>query len=179
MTIVVLNANPVIRAVADQMLERARRHNSQLGRNGVDIAIMAAIGPAGPLLPQPVGAALVVVTDRPALPQAGAALLLGARAYLPIDQPSARTARALQRVSQGHLHLEPETAAILRALADLGAGIRPHPRAGDVVTALTLHARGWAWSDAGQATGIDPAGARQWLLELLAHGQRGNGGPSG
>jgi DNA-binding NarL/FixJ family response regulator len=173
MGIVVLNTNPVIRVAADQMLERARRHDPRLGQGGVDIAIVAAIGQAGPLLSRPVGAALVVVTDRPALPQAGAALLLGASAYLPIDQPPARTARALRRVAQGRLHLEPETAAILRALAGLGAGIRPHPRVGDIVTALTLHSRGWTWPDASQAADIDPTGAPRWLIELLAHGATG------
>jgi hypothetical protein len=80
-----------------------------------DPAILASIGPTGPLAPAPDGAALVVVTDRPSPAQAAAALLLGARAYLP----------------------------------------------------LGLHARGWEWTQATQASGTDPASVQRWFADLL------------
>jgi DNA-binding NarL/FixJ family response regulator len=49
--------------------------------------------------------------DRASPTQAAAALLLGARAYLPLDLPPDRTAAALRHATQGRLHLEPEADA--------------------------------------------------------------------
>jgi DNA-binding NarL/FixJ family response regulator len=168
MAIVVLNTDPAIRAAANRMLDQARRHTPHLGQTGTNIAVLAAVGPTGPLSPLPVGSVLVVVTDHPSLAQAAAALLLSARAYLPLDLPPARTAHALRQVTQEHLHLEPETAAVLRALTSLGVGFQPHPHASNITTALSLHTRGWTWDDATQATDLDPADAEDWLTRLLA-----------
>ncbi|MDQ1247560.1 MAG: hypothetical protein QG597_1930 [Actinomycetota bacterium] len=153
------------------MLGRAHRHDPGLARTNTDLAILASIGPTGPLAPAPEDAVLVIVTDRPSPVQAAAALLLGARAYLPLDLPPDRTAVALRHAAQGRLHLEPETAAVLRAVAVLGAGLSPHPDMPWIVTALGLRVRGWDWTYATQAGDIDPASVQRWFADLLPRPQ--------
>jgi hypothetical protein len=102
MTIVVLNTDPAIRIPVQRMLDRAHRRDPDLTRTSTDLAILASIGPTGPLAPAPDDAALVVVTARPSPAQAAAALLLGARAYLPLDLPPDR--RGLTPLFWSHIN---------------------------------------------------------------------------
>src|SRR5207302_1019061 len=88
------------------------------------------------------GSGLIVMTDRPSVVQAAAALLMGADAYLPVDLDPSRAAVALNRVTQGQTHIEPETAEALRTLVMLAGGLQPNVRAQEIRLLLDLRSRG-------------------------------------
>jgi DNA-binding NarL/FixJ family response regulator len=139
----------------------------KLGRAGRDIIVVTAdsrgYDPAS-CLP---GSGLVVMTDRPSVVQAAAALLMGADAYLPVDLHPSRAAQALDRVMRGQTHIEPETAEALRTLVMLAGGLQPEFRAQEVRLLLDLRSRGWGWGEAADAVGIDARAARSGLEDLL------------
>jgi DNA-binding NarL/FixJ family response regulator len=113
------------------------------------------------------GSGLVVMTDRPSVVQAAAALLMGADAYLPVDLSPSRAAEALDRVVRGQTHVEPETAEALRTLMMLAGGLLPEVDAQEIRLLLDLRSRGWGWGEAADSVGVDPRAARAWLEELL------------
>jgi len=113
------------------------------------------------------GSGLVVMTDRPSVVQAAAALLMGADAYLPVDLSPSRAAKALDRVVRGQTHIEPETAGALRTLVMLAGGLLPEVDAQEIRLLLDLRSRGWGWGEAADSVGVDPRAARAWLEELL------------
>lgn len=104
MAITVLGGEPAARAMAAAVIARARRTMPKLGRAGRDIIVVTAdsrgYDPAS-CLP---GSGLIVMTDRPSVVQAAAALLMGADAYLPVDLHPSRAAQALDRVMRGQKH---------------------------------------------------------------------------
>ena len=84
MAITVAGGEPATRATAAAAVARARREMPKLGREGRDLVVVTAdargYDPASTLP----GSGLVVMTDRPSVVQAAAALLMGADAYLPV-----------------------------------------------------------------------------------------------
>lgn len=167
MAITVLGGDPAMHTQAELAVLRARRAMPRLGRTGMDLAIVTAdaAGYDPGALPPTTG--LVVMTARPSVVQAAAALILGARAYLPYDLDPGRSATALARVTRGRPHIEPETAAALQELVHLAGGVVPPGRAADVKLLLGLRARGWRWGDAAIAVGLEPLEAVRWLEGLL------------
>ena len=167
MAITVLGGEPATRAMAAVALARARRTMPRLGRGGRDIVVVTAdsrgYDPAS-CLP---GSGLIVMTDRPSVVQAAAALLMGADAYLPVDLDPSRAAEALDRVVRGQTHIEPETAEALRTLVMLAGGLQPDVRAQQVRLLLDLRSRGWGWGEAADSVGVDARAARAWLNDLL------------
>jgi DNA-binding NarL/FixJ family response regulator len=165
--ITVLGGEPAARAMAAVALARARRTMPRLGREGRDIVVVTAdsrgYDPAS-CLP---GSGLIVMTDRPSVVQAAAALLMGADAYLPVDLDPSRAAEALDRVVRGQTHIEPETAEALRTLVMLAGGLQPDVRAQQVRLLLDLRSRGWGWGEAADSVGVDARAARAWLNDLL------------
>lgn len=113
------------------------------------------------------GAGLIVMTDRPSVVQAAVALLMGADAYLPVDLDPSRAAEALDRVSRGRTHIEPETAEALHTLVVLAGGLQPDFRAQEIRLLLDLRSRGWGWGEAADSANLDPRAARAWLEHLL------------
>ena len=167
MAITVLGGEPATRAMAAVALARARRTMPRLGREGRNIVVVTAdsrgYDPAS-CLP---GSGLIVMTDRPSVVQAAAALLMGADAYLPVDLDPSRAAEALDRVVRGQTHIEPETAEALRTLVMLVGGLQPDVRAQQVRLLLDLRSRGWGWGEAADSVGVDARAARAWLNDLL------------
>ena len=167
MAITVLGGEPATRAMAAVALERARRAMPKLGREGRDIVVVTAdsrgYDPAS-CLP---GSGLIVMTDRPSVVQAAAALLMGADAYFPVGLNPSRAADALDRVMRGQTHIEPETAEALRTLVILAGGLQPGFRTQEIRLLLNLRSRGWGWGEAADSVGVDPRAARAWLEELL------------
>jgi DNA-binding NarL/FixJ family response regulator len=165
--ITLVGGEPATQAMAAVALARARRTMPKLGREGRDILVVTAdaqgYDPAS-CLP---GSGLIVMTDRPSVVQAAAALLMGADAYLPVDLNSSRAAEALDRVMRGQTHIEPETAEALRTLVMLAGGIQPDVRAREIRVLLDLRSRGWRWGEAAGSVGVDPRAARTWLEDLL------------
>ena len=113
------------------------------------------------------GSGLIVMTDRPSVVQAAAALLMGADAYLPVDLNPSRAAEALVRVMRGQTHIEPETAEALRTLVRLAGGLQQDVRAQEIRLLLDLRSRGWGWGEAADSVGVDPRAACVWLNDLL------------
>jgi DNA-binding NarL/FixJ family response regulator len=165
--ITVLGGEPAARAMAAAVIARARRTMPKLGRAGRDIIVVTAdsrgYDPAS-CLP---GSGLIVMTDRPSVVQAAAALLMGADAYLPVDLHPSRAAQALDRVMRGQTHIEPETAEALHTLVILTGGLQPDFRAQEIRLLLDLRSRGWGWGEAADSVGIDARAARAWLEDLL------------
>jgi DNA-binding NarL/FixJ family response regulator len=165
--ITVAGGEPVTRAMAAAAIARARRMMPKLGREGRDIIVVTAdsrgYDPAS-FLP---GSGLVVMTDRPSVIQATAALLMGADAYLPVDLNPSRAAEALDRVMRGQTHIEPETAEALRALVMLAGGLQPDVRVQEIRLLLDLRSRGWGWGEAADSVGVDARAARAGLEDLL------------
>ncbi len=167
MAITVLGGEPATRAMAAAAIARARRTMPKLGRAGRDIIVVTAdsrgYDPAS-CLP---GSGFIVMTDRPSVVQAAAALLMGADAYLPVDLHPSRAAQALDRVMRGQTHIEPETAEALRTLVILAGGLQPDFRAQQIRLLLDLRSRGWGWGEAADSVGVDARAARAWLEDLL------------
>jgi DNA-binding NarL/FixJ family response regulator len=161
---VVLGDDPFSNAAVTSALHRARRHLPSLGDSGYDVLVVTILGQTVPFGPD---VRLVVMTHRPSVNQAACALLLNAHAYLPFDLDPALTAQALHRVAAGRLHIEPETAAALRALVNLVPRLVAHPHVDDIALILALRARGWNWVDAADAVGIDATATARWLQVLL------------
>jgi DNA-binding NarL/FixJ family response regulator len=165
--ITVLGGEPVARAMAAAAIARARRTMPKLGRAGRDIIVVTADSRGyDPASCRP-GSGLIVMTDRPSVVQAAAALLMGADAYLPVDLHPSRAAEAIDRVMRGRTHIEPETAEALRTLAILTGGLQPDFRVQEIRLLLDLRARGWGWGEAADSVGIDARAARAWLEDLL------------
>jgi hypothetical protein len=146
-------------------VSRAVRKMPTLGRTGRDVMILTADS-RGFAIVEETGPGIVVMTDGPSVPQASAALLLGASAYLPFDLNPAWLAQALDRVARGEFHIEPETAAALRALVVLASGMVDQPPT-DLKLALCLRSRGWRWIDSCQSVGIDNHRAAAWLQDFV------------
>jgi DNA-binding NarL/FixJ family response regulator len=171
--IILLGDDPVTYAAARHALERARQCLPALGDAGGDVFVLTVLhADPRPIAIQQVkiedNAKLVVMTQRPSVTQAACALLLGADAYLPMDLDPGQTAKALQRVIKGRLHIEPETAAVLRTLAELAPGLLGRgvgPAA--TMLALRLRSRGWEWADATDAAGLDVLNTGRALQRLL------------
>ncbi len=167
MAITVLGGEPATRAMAVVAIARARRTMPKLGRGDRDIIVVTAdsrgYDPASSLP----GTGLIVMTDRPSVVQAAAALLMGADAYLPIDLNPSRAASALDRVMRGQTHIEPETAEALRTLMMLAGGLQSDFRAQEIRLLLDLRSRGWGWGEAADSVGIDASDARASLEDLL------------
>lgn len=167
MAITVLGGEPATRMMAAAAIARARRTMPTLGRAGRDIIVVTADSLGyDPASCRP-GSGLIVMTDRPSVVQAAAALLMGADAYLPVDLSPSRAAAALDRVMRGRTHIEPETAAALRTLVMLAGGLQPGSRAQEVRLLLDLRSRGWGWGEAADSVGADPRAAHAWLEDLL------------
>jgi DNA-binding NarL/FixJ family response regulator len=165
--ITVLGGEPATRVMAAAAIARARQTMPKLGREGRDIIVVTADSQGyDPASCRP-GSGLVVMTDRPSVVQAAAALLMGADAYLPVDLHPSRAAAALDRVTRGRTHIEPETAEALRTLVMLAGGLQPDFRAQEVRLLLDLRSRGWGWGEAADAVGIDARAARVGLEDLL------------
>ena len=167
MAITVLGGEPVTRAMAAAAIARARRTMPKLGREGRDLIVVTADSRGYDPTSCLPGSGLIVMTDRPSVVQAAAALLMGADAYLPVDLDPSRAAVALNRVTQGQTHIEPETAEALRTLVMLAGGLQPNVRAQQVRLLLDLRSRGWSWGEAADSAGVDPRAARAWLEDLL------------
>jgi hypothetical protein len=165
--ITVLGGEPATRAMAVAAIARARRTMPKLGRTGRDIIVVTADSRGYDPAPRRLGSGLIVMTDRPSVVQAAAALLMGADAYLPVDLHPSRAAQALDRVMRGRTHIEPETAEALRTLVMLAGGLQPDVRAQEVRLLLDLRSRGWGWGEAADSVGVDPRAARAWLEDLL------------
>jgi len=139
----------------------------ELGREGRDIIVVTAdsrgYDPASSLP----GSGLIVMTDRPSVVEAAAALLMGADAYLPVDLKPSRAAEALDRVMRGQTHIEPETAEALHTMVMLAGGLQPNSRALQIRLLLDLRSRGWGWGEAADSVGVDARAARAWLERLL------------
>lgn len=178
MAITVLGGEPATRAMAVVAIARAKRMMPKLGRGGRDIIVVTAdsqgYDPAS-CLP---GSGLIVMTDRPSVVQAAAALLMGADAYLPVDLNPARAAEALDRVMRGQAHIEPETAEALRTLVMLAGGLQPDFRAQDIRLLLDLRSRGWGWREAADSVGIDARDACTSLEDLLLRVRLADSGTS-
>lgn len=167
MAISVLGGQPAARTLAELALARARRAVPTLGRSGQDIAIITVDGRGYDPSSLAPSTHLVVMTAHPSVVQAAAAMIVGALAYLPCDLDPAHSAAALQRVTRGLPHIEPETAAVLRELTRLTGGTMPGAEATDMMLLLTLRARGHQWADAADSVGIDPRDATRWLEQFL------------
>jgi hypothetical protein len=165
--ITVLGGEPATRAMAAAAMARARRTMPKLGRAGRDIIVVTADSRGYDPASCPPGSGLVVMTERPSVVQAAAALLMGADAYLPVDLSPSRAAAALDRVMRGQTHIEPETAEALRTLVMLAGGLQPDFRAQEIRLLLDLRARGWGWAEAADSVGIDARIARAGLDGLL------------
>jgi DNA-binding NarL/FixJ family response regulator len=165
--ITVAGGEPATRATAAAAVARARREMPKLGREGRDLVVVTAdargYDPASTLP----GSGLVVMTDRPSVVQAAAALLMGADAYLPVGLSPSRAAEALDRVMRGQTHIEPETAEALHTLVMLAGGLQPDVRAQEIRLLLDLRSRGWGWGEAADSVGIDARDARASLEDLL------------
>jgi DNA-binding NarL/FixJ family response regulator len=165
--ITVLGGEPVTRAMAAVAIARAQRTMPKLARKGRDIIVVTAdsrgYDPAS-CLPGP---GLIVMTDRPSVVEAAAALLMGADAYLPVGLKPSRAAEAFHRVMQGQTHIEPETAEALRMLVMLAGGLQRDVHAQQIRLLLDLRSRGWGWGEAADSVGVDPGAARAWLENLL------------
>jgi DNA-binding NarL/FixJ family response regulator len=165
--ITVLGGEPAARVMAAAVIARARRTMPKLGRAGRDLIVVTADSRGyDPASCRP-GSGLIVMTDRPSVVQAAAALLMGADAYLPVDLHPSRAAQALDRVMRGQTHIEPETAEALRTLVMLAGGLQPDVRAQEIRLLLDLRARGWGWGEAADSVGVDARAARAWLEDLL------------
>jgi DNA-binding NarL/FixJ family response regulator len=165
--ITVLGGEPTTRAMAAAAVARARRMMPKLGREGRDITVVTAdCSGYNPQSGLP-GSGLIVMTARPSVVQAAAALLIGADAYLPVDLSPSRAAEAFERVMQGRTHIEPETAEALRTLVILAGGLQPDLRAHEIRILLDLRSRGWGWGEAADSVGVDARAARAWLENLL------------
>lgn len=167
MAITVLGGYPVTRAMAAVAVASAQRTMPELTRKGRDIIVVTADsrGYDPPSLLPSQG--LIVMTDRPSVVQAAAALLMGADAYLPVGLKPSRAAEALDRVMRGQIHIEPETAEALRTLVMLAGGLQSDGRAHHIRLLLDLRSRGWGWGEAADSVGVDPRAARAWLDDLL------------
>ncbi len=167
MAITVLGGEPATRAMAAVAVARARQTMPELGREGRDIIVVTAdsrgYDPASSLP----GSGLIVMTDRPSVVEAAAALLMGADAYLPVDLKPSRAAEALDRVMRGQTHIEPETAEALHTMVMLAGGLQPNSRALQIRLLLDLRSRGWGWGEAADSVGVDARAARAWLERLL------------
>lgn len=167
MAITVLGGERATRALAVAAIARARRTMPKLGRAGRDVIVVTAdsrgYNPASSLP----GSGLIVMTGRPSVVQAAAALLMGADAYLSVDLQPSRAADALDRVMRGQTHIEPETAEALRALVMLAGGLQPDYSAREIRLLLDLRSRGWGWGEAADSVGVDARAACAWLNDLL------------
>jgi DNA-binding NarL/FixJ family response regulator len=167
MAITVLGGDPALHTQAELALIRARRAMPRLGHTGMDLVIVTADATGYDPGALPPTAGLVVMTARPSVVQAAAAVILGARAYLPYDLDPDQSAAALARVTRGRPHIEPETAAALQELVYLAGGIVPSGQAAEVRLLLGLRARGWRWGEAATSAGLEPLEAVWWLERLL------------
>jgi hypothetical protein len=165
--ITVLGGEPATRAMAAAAIAHARRTMPKLGRGGRDVVVVTADSRGYDPVSCLPGSGLIVMTDRPSVVQAAAALLMGADAYLPVDLNPSRAAEALDRVMRGQTHIEPETAEALRALVVLAGGLQPDFRAHEIRLLLDLRSRGWGWREAADSVGIDARAARAGLEDLL------------
>jgi DNA-binding NarL/FixJ family response regulator len=173
MAITVLGGDPAMRTQAQLALLRARRAMPRLGRTGIDLVIVTADATGYDPGALSATTGLVVMTARPSVVQAAAAVILGARAYLPYDLDPGRSAAALARVTRGRPHIEPETAAALQELVRLAGGVASPGQAAEVDLLLGLRARGWRWGEAAISAGLEPLEAVRWLERLLGRiGQR-------
>ena len=167
MAITVLGGEPATQAMAAAAIARARRTMPKLGRAGRDIIVVTADSRGYDPASRRPGSGLVVMTDRPSVVQAAAALLMGADAYLPVDLKPSRAAEALDRVMRGQTHIEPETAEALHTMVMLAGGLQPNSRALQIRLLLDLRSRGWGWGEAADSVGVDARAARAWLERLL------------
>lgn len=167
MAITVLGGEPATRAMAAAAIARSRPMMPKLAGGGRDIVVVTADSRGYDPVSDLPGSGLVVMTDRPSVVQAAAALLMGADAYLPVDLSPSRAAKALDRVVRGQIHIEPETAEALRTLVMLAGGLLPEVDAQEIRLLLDLRSRGWRWGEAADSVGVDPRAARAWLEELL------------
>lgn len=167
MAIVVADSDPVSRATATNILNQAQRVRPRLGEYGRDVTIMIADQCGFDPVSRPAGSGLVILTERPSTLEAAAALLLGADAYLPVVLAPVAIAVALERVAQGQMHIEPETAAVLRSMVTLTGGAVPHDRVAGIRMALGLVARGWRWRDAAASAEVEAAAVSGWIQRLL------------
>jgi len=165
--ITVLGGEPATRAMAAAAIARSRPMMPKLAGGGRDIVVVTADSRDYDPVSDLPGSGLVVMTDRPSVVQAAAALLMGADAYLPVDLSPSRAAKALDRVVRGQTHIEPETAGALRTLVMLAGGLLPEVDAQEIRLLLDLRSRGWGWGEAADSVGVDPRAARAWLEELL------------
>ena len=167
MAITVLGGERATRALAAAAIARAHRTMPKLGRGGRDVIVVTAdsqgYDPASGLP----GSGLIVMTGRPSVVQAAAALFMGADAYLSVDLQPSRAADALDRVMRGQTHIEPETAEALRALVVLAGGLQPDHSAREIRLLLDLRSRGWGWGEAADSVGVDARAACAWLNDLL------------
>src|SRR5262249_38283493 len=122
--ITVLGGEPASRALAAAAVARAGRAMPKLGRGGRDVIVVTADSRGYDPPSSLPGSGLIVMTGRPSVVQAAAALLMGADAYLPVDLQPSRAADALDRVMRGQTHIEPETAEALRTLVILAGGLQ-------------------------------------------------------
>jgi DNA-binding NarL/FixJ family response regulator len=139
----------------------------ELGREGRDIIVVTADSRGYDPTSSFPGSGLIVMTDRPSVVEAAAALLMGADAYLPVDLKPSRAAEALDRVMRGQTHIEPETAEALHTMVMLAGGLQPNSRALQIRLLLDLRSRGWGWGEAADSVGVDARAARAWLERLL------------
>jgi len=79
--ITVLGGEPATRAMAVAAIARARRTMPKLRRAGRDIIVVTADSRGYDPAPRRLRSGLIVMTDRPSVVQAAAALLMGADAY--------------------------------------------------------------------------------------------------
>jgi DNA-binding NarL/FixJ family response regulator len=149
-------------AQLDVVLRRALRTMRALGGTGQDVAVvMPGTSACQHMTP---GTLLVVLTPRATPLQASAALMIGARAYLPLDARPRHLAVALDRVTAGRLHMEPETASALDSLIGLTGESRVQP---EVALALRLAGRGWPWPDVLHQLSLHPAAVSALLLKAV------------
>ena len=83
MAITVLGGEPATRAMAAAAIARSRPMMPKLAGGGRDIVVVTADSRGYDPVSDLPGSGLVVMTDRPSVVQAAAALLMGADAYLP------------------------------------------------------------------------------------------------
>lgn len=168
MTITVVGGDPAMHTQAELAVLRARRAMPQLGLTGQNLVIVTADATGYDPAALSADTGLVVLASRPSVVQAAAAVIIGAKAYLPVNLDPRRSAAALARVTRGRPHIEPETAAALQELVRLAGGVLPSGHATEVQLLLGLRARGWRWGQAAAEVGIEPLEAVWWIERLLS-----------
>ena len=167
MAITVLGGEPATRAMAAAAIARSRPMMPKLAGGGRDIVVVTADSRGYDPVSDLPGSGLVVMTDRPSVVQAAAALVMGATPICLSISARSRRPKALNRVVRGQIHIEPETAEALRTLVMLAGGLLPEVDAHENRLLLDLRSRGWGWGEAADSVGVDPRAARAWLEELL------------